>query len=124
MAKSDLRFVLEHLRRALPVAGLTDGELLGRFVAGRDEAAFEALVHLEGRSHQEVARLLGVPEGTLASRLVKARRLLAGRLGRCGVSLSGASLVSVLAEGVAPAAVAPPLVAVTVRAATLFGAGQ
>jgi hypothetical protein len=29
-------------------AGLTDAELLGRFVAARDEAAFEALVYRHG----------------------------------------------------------------------------
>src|SRR5262245_14908145 len=42
---------LERLRRAFLLSetgGLTDGELLGRFVAARDEAAFEALVHRHG----------------------------------------------------------------------------
>src|SRR5215475_2743971 len=51
MAKGDLRVVVGHLRRILPApaaGGLTDGELLGRFVARRDEAAFEALVHRHG----------------------------------------------------------------------------
>src|SRR5439155_14524110 len=51
MANGDLRMGLEHLRRALLApggGGLTDGELLGRFVAARDEAAFEALVHRHG----------------------------------------------------------------------------
>src|SRR5215470_2610427 len=48
MANGNLR---AGLRRAFLVsggAGLTDGELLGRFVADRDEAAFEALVHRHG----------------------------------------------------------------------------
>src|SRR5215468_8497639 len=51
MATGDLRVVVGHLRRILPgpgAGGLTDGELLGRFVARRDEAAFEALVHRHG----------------------------------------------------------------------------
>src|SRR5262249_49430999 len=51
MANSDLRAGLERLRRAFLASGgggLTDGELLGRFVAARDEAAFEALVHRHG----------------------------------------------------------------------------
>src|SRR5215470_14281925 len=48
MANGNLR---AGLRRAFLVsggAGLTDGELLGRFVARRDEAAFEALVRRHG----------------------------------------------------------------------------
>src|SRR5947209_1857639 len=43
--------VLRHLRRlALPAgrAALTDGQLLERFVATRDEAAFEAIVRRHG----------------------------------------------------------------------------
>src|SRR2546425_1130420 len=37
------------------------------------------LCELEGRPRKQVARQLGVPEGTLSSRLATARRLLAGR---------------------------------------------
>jgi RNA polymerase sigma-70 factor (ECF subfamily) len=49
MATDGLGKTLEYLRRVLPApAGLTDGELLGRFVTGRDEAAFETLVHRHG----------------------------------------------------------------------------
>jgi RNA polymerase sigma factor (sigma-70 family) len=39
---------IDTLFRGGAVGGLTDGELLGRFVASRDEAAFEVLVHRLG----------------------------------------------------------------------------
>jgi len=38
-------------------------------------------VDVAGLSYQEAARLLGVPEGTVTSRLFRARDRLAGRLG-------------------------------------------
>src|SRR5215470_17801565 len=58
MANGNLR---AGLRRAFLVsggAGLTDGELLGRFVSARDEAAFEALVHRHGPMVLGVCRRL------------------------------------------------------------------
>jgi DNA-directed RNA polymerase specialized sigma24 family protein len=51
MATGVLGGVLRHLRRAALLrdgAGLTDGELLDRFIASRDEAAFEALARRHG----------------------------------------------------------------------------
>ena len=62
MAAGDLRKGIERLRRALPPpdgGGLSDGQLLGRFVAGRDEAAFEVLVWRHGPA------VLGVCHGLL-----------------------------------------------------------
>jgi RNA polymerase sigma factor (sigma-70 family) len=82
------------------------------------------LCDLECRPRREAARQLGLPEGTLASRLATARRMLAARLAKCGVSLSGGALALALAEGAAAAAVPAPWVHATVRAATLLSAGQ
>ena len=50
------------------------------------------LSDLEGRTRKEVAAQLGCPEGTVASRLVRARSLLAKRLTQRGVALSGGAL--------------------------------
>src|SRR5262245_34383169 len=53
-----LREVLGHLRQALPAAdgGPSDGQLLARFVAARDEAAFAALLRRHGGMVLGVAR--------------------------------------------------------------------
>jgi RNA polymerase sigma factor (sigma-70 family) len=58
---------------------------------------------LEGRSRKEAARQLGLSEGTISSRLARGHRLLAKRLSRYGLSLSGGALVATLAEGPASA---------------------
>jgi RNA polymerase sigma factor (sigma-70 family) len=81
------------------------------------------LCDLEGRPRKEAARLLGLPEGTLSSRLATARRVLAGRLARRGVALSGGALAAAIA-GSASAQVPAALVWGTARAAALVAAGQ
>ncbi|HEV3311277.1 MAG TPA: sigma-70 family RNA polymerase sigma factor, partial [Chloroflexota bacterium] len=50
------------------------------------------LCHLEGKSHEEAARLLRSPIGTVNSRLSRGRRLLRSRLERRGVTVSAAIL--------------------------------
>jgi RNA polymerase sigma factor (sigma-70 family) len=71
---------------------------------------------LEGRSRKETARLLGLAEGTVSSRLARGRCLLAKRLSRYGLALSGGALASTLSEGAA-IAVPAPLVSSTVLVA-------
>ena len=63
------------------------------------------LCDLEGGARKEVARRLGVPEGTLSSRLATGRRMLAGRLARFGLAASGGALAAVLASRASKAAV-------------------
>jgi RNA polymerase sigma factor (sigma-70 family) len=83
-----------------------------------------ALCCLENRSAAEAARLLGVQEGTVWSRLARARARLQEALGRRGVSLSAVLAAAALAGGTASAALPGPLVPATVRAAALWAAGE
>ncbi len=82
------------------------------------------LCELEGRTRKEVARRLGIPEGTLSSRLATARRTLAKRLGRHGLAISGGAVAVLLSENAALALMPTSLVVSTVKAATLIAAGR
>jgi RNA polymerase sigma factor (sigma-70 family) len=75
------------------------------------------LCDLEGRSRREAARQLGLPEGTLSSRLATGRRMLADRLSRRGVALSGGALAAALSQSTASAQVPAALVWSTAKAA-------
>jgi RNA polymerase sigma factor (sigma-70 family) len=82
------------------------------------------LCDLEGKTRKEAARRMGVPEGTVAGRLARARTMLAKRLTQRGVTLSGGVLAAVLSENMAAAAMPSSVVSSTIKAASLLGAGR
>jgi RNA polymerase sigma factor (sigma-70 family) len=79
---------------------------------------------LEGKTIKEAAQQLGWPQGSLAGRLARGRKLLAKRLTNRGVVLSAGSLVAVVSQNVASAGVPTSLMSSTVKAATMIAAGQ
>jgi RNA polymerase sigma factor (sigma-70 family) len=81
------------------------------------------LCELEGRSRKEVAGQLGIPEGTLSSRLAYARKRLADRLSRQGVALSTV-LLGLLLSREATARVPISLLLSTAKATQVFATGQ
>lgn len=82
------------------------------------------LCYLEGKTHKEAARQLGVPEGTLAAWLARGRAMLARRLSRRGLGLSAVALTGALVQSRASALVPVSLASSTMQAATLLKAEQ
>jgi len=81
------------------------------------------LCELEGKTIKEATRQLGWPQGTLAGRLARGRKMLAKRLTKRGVVLSAGSLATVVSQ-MAAAAVPTSLMSSTVKAAILIAAEQ
>jgi RNA polymerase sigma factor (sigma-70 family) len=82
------------------------------------------LCDIQGLTRKEAARQLGVAEGTLSGRLTTARRRLAKRLARHGVTLSAGALATCLCENAAAACVPRALLTSTAKAAALCAAGK
>jgi RNA polymerase sigma factor (sigma-70 family) len=82
------------------------------------------LCDLEGLTHEQAARRLGCPVGTVKSRHWTARDRLRRRLSRRGFAPAAGALASSLAGESAGAAVSVPLMDSTVAAATAAAAGQ
>src|SRR5262249_7506086 len=86
--------------------------------------AVVVLCDLEGQTRKEAARQLRVPEGTVAGRLARARAMLAKRLARHGLTVSGGALAAVVSRQSAAACVPPSVVTSTIQAASTFAAGN
>ncbi len=80
------------------------------------------LCHLEGKTHEEAARVLNWPVGTLSGRLSRGRALLKGRLERRGLAVPMAAV----ARPFLNLGDLPPgsLIASTLKSALLFAASQ
>jgi RNA polymerase sigma factor (sigma-70 family) len=80
------------------------------------------LCELEGKTGKEAARELGLPQGTVASRLARARAMLAKRLARHGQAVSGAALGALFSRR-ATAAVPAAVLSAAIKAVTVVAEG-
>jgi RNA polymerase sigma factor (sigma-70 family) len=82
------------------------------------------LCDLEGKTRKEVARQLNCPEGTVAGRLARARAILAKRLSRRGVVVSGVWLGALVSAQAASAGLPMAVACSMIKTATLVALGQ
>src|SRR5262249_14162267 len=82
------------------------------------------LCDLEGKTRKEAAGQLAVPEGTLAARLARGRGMLAKRLARRGLAVSGGLLAAVFVQNAVSAPAPSSVVSCTIEAAGLFSTEQ
>jgi RNA polymerase sigma factor (sigma-70 family) len=81
------------------------------------------LCDLEGLPRADAAARLKIPEGTLSSRLAYARKVLAGRLTRRGITSSAGAIAVVLSREAIGSTVPRELVLLTARAAAKVASG-
>jgi RNA polymerase sigma factor (sigma-70 family) len=81
------------------------------------------LADLDGKTREQVAVILGCPPGTVASRLARARAMLAKRLSRHVGSMPAGSLLPLITQKACSPHVPPSLLAATFEAAARFTAG-
>ena len=100
--------------------------LLDRELNGLPESYRLAILlcDLEGKTIKEASLLLALPQGTLAGRLTRGRKLLAKRLASRGVTLSAGSLAAVMSQNVTSAGLPAALLDSTVHAAASLAAGR
>ena len=83
------------------------------------------LCYLQGKTHEQAARELGYPIGSMSWRVGRAREMLRKRMSRRGLAFPAGLFALLLAYGVARAAVVPAeLTAATVRVAVDFAIGE
>ena len=100
--------------------GLIHSELAGL----ADKYRVPLILHfLEGKTHDETARQLGMPRRTVSRRIQRGTELLRKRLARHGIEISAVTL-AVLFGSKAQAAIAPALAAATAQSAALFVQGS
>jgi RNA polymerase sigma factor (sigma-70 family) len=85
--------------------------------------AVVVLCDLGGATGQQAGLHLGLPAGTVASRLARGRAMLAKRLTRHGLAIAGTAVAGMVSQNAA-ASVPAALVSCTIKAASLFAAGQ
>jgi RNA polymerase sigma factor (sigma-70 family) len=81
------------------------------------------LCDLGGKTRKEVARQLRIPEGTFSTRLRTARAMLAKRLARHGLAVSGGALAAAFSRQ-ATAGVPASVLFATIKVASLLAAGK
>lgn len=81
------------------------------------------LVYLQEKTHDQAARELGCPRGSVAKLVAGGLERLRGRMEARGIAFSAALLAGVACQASA-ASVPPALIAATARASVLFAGGQ